>query len=58
MGVFDALRHLTASNDDSGETGRRACLYPQTSQTYLYDAHITGKHHLADLYELVQYAGE
>lgn len=24
---------------------------------YLYDAHTTGKHHLADLYELVQYAG-
>jgi vacuolar protein sorting-associated protein 35 len=24
---------------------------------YLYDAHISGKHHLADLYELVQYAG-
>lgn len=27
-------------------------------QTYLYDAHTSGKHHLADLYELVQYAGE
>ncbi|GAA5862097.1 hypothetical protein JCM3774_006174 [Rhodotorula dairenensis] len=25
--------------------------------SYLYDAHTTGKHHLADLYELVQYAG-
>lgn len=25
--------------------------------TYLYDAHTAGKHHLADLYELVQYAG-
>lgn len=25
--------------------------------SYLYDAHISGKHHLADLYELVQYAG-
>jgi vacuolar protein sorting-associated protein 35 len=24
---------------------------------YLYDAHGAGKHHLADLYELVQYAG-
>lgn len=24
---------------------------------YLYDAHTTSKHHLADLYELVQYAG-
>ena len=24
---------------------------------YLYDAHTTGRHHLADLYELVQYAG-
>ncbi|KAJ9098972.1 hypothetical protein QFC19_006196 [Naganishia cerealis] len=24
---------------------------------YLYDAHVAGKHHLADLYELVQYAG-
>lgn len=24
--------------------------------TYLYDAHMTSKHHLADLYELVQYA--
>lgn len=24
---------------------------------YLYDAHSQGKHHLADLYELVQYAG-
>ncbi|KAF8330446.1 vacuolar protein sorting-associated protein 35 [Cantharellus anzutake] len=24
---------------------------------YLYEAHTTGKHHLADLYELVQYAG-
>ncbi|GAC98677.1 vacuolar protein sorting-associated protein 35 [Pseudozyma hubeiensis SY62] len=24
---------------------------------YLYDAHTTGKHHLADLYELVQYCG-
>lgn len=24
---------------------------------YLYDAHTSGKHHLADLYELVQYAG-
>ncbi|EST05883.1 Vacuolar protein sorting-associated protein 35, Vps35 [Kalmanozyma brasiliensis GHG001] len=24
---------------------------------YLYDAHSTGKHHLADLYELVQYCG-
>lgn len=24
---------------------------------YLYDAHTQGKHHLADLYELVQYAG-
>ena len=24
---------------------------------YLHDAHTTGKHHLADLYELVQYAG-
>lgn len=24
---------------------------------YLYDAHQSGKHHLADLYELVQYAG-
>ncbi|KAG7528451.1 hypothetical protein FFLO_06160 [Filobasidium floriforme] len=26
--------------------------------TYLYDAHTSGKHHLADLYELVQYAGK
>ncbi|GAA6053750.1 hypothetical protein JCM3770_005099 [Rhodotorula araucariae] len=25
--------------------------------SYLYDAHTAGKHHLADLYELVQYAG-
>ena len=25
--------------------------------TYLNDAHSSGKHHLADLYELVQYAG-
>ncbi|GAA5930686.1 retromer subunit VPS35 [Sporobolomyces koalae] len=25
--------------------------------SYLYDAHVQGKHHLADLYELVQYAG-
>ncbi|KZT42811.1 vacuolar protein sorting-associated protein 35 [Sistotremastrum suecicum HHB10207 ss-3] len=25
--------------------------------TYLYDAHTQGRHHLADLYELVQYAG-
>ncbi len=25
--------------------------------TYLYDAHVSGKHHLADLYELVQYCG-
>ncbi|CAG8461000.1 2769_t:CDS:2, partial [Scutellospora calospora] len=25
--------------------------------TYLNDAHTSGKHHLADLYELVQYAG-
>jgi hypothetical protein len=25
--------------------------------TYLFDAHTSGKHHLADLYELVQYAG-
>ncbi|KAK4688331.1 vacuolar protein sorting-associated protein 35, partial [Tremellales sp. Uapishka_1] len=25
--------------------------------TYLYEAHNEGKHHLADLYELVQYAG-
>lgn len=25
--------------------------------SYLYDAHTSGKHHLADLYELVQYAG-
>lgn len=24
---------------------------------YLYDAHQAGRHHLADLYELVQYAG-
>ena len=24
---------------------------------YLYDAHMQSKHHLADLYELVQYAG-
>lgn len=24
---------------------------------YLYEAHTTGRHHLADLYELVQYAG-
>lgn len=24
---------------------------------YLYDAHASGKHHLADLYELVQYCG-
>ncbi|KAF9045730.1 vacuolar protein sorting-associated protein 35 [Hymenopellis radicata] len=24
---------------------------------YLYDAHTSGRHHLADLYELVQYAG-
>ena len=24
---------------------------------YLYDAHVGGRHHLADLYELVQYAG-
>ncbi|KAH9850574.1 vacuolar protein sorting-associated protein 35 [Lenzites betulinus] len=24
---------------------------------YLYDAHVSGRHHLADLYELVQYAG-
>ncbi|TIC16552.1 vacuolar protein sorting-associated protein 35 [Wallemia mellicola] len=24
--------------------------------SYLYDAHLSGKHHLADLYELVQYA--
>ncbi|MBW0509769.1 hypothetical protein O181_049484 [Austropuccinia psidii MF-1] len=24
---------------------------------YLYEAHVSGKHHLADLYELVQYAG-
>ena len=25
--------------------------------SYLYDSHVQGKHHLADLYELVQYAG-
>jgi hypothetical protein len=25
--------------------------------TYLYEAHTSGKHHLADLYEIVQYAG-
>ena len=25
--------------------------------TYLYDAHMNGRHHLSDLYELVQYAG-
>lgn len=25
--------------------------------SYLYDAHTSGKHHLADLYELVQYCG-
>lgn len=25
--------------------------------SYLYDAHVQDKHHLADLYELVQYAG-
>ncbi|KAM0747958.1 vacuolar protein sorting-associated protein 35 [Meredithblackwellia eburnea MCA 4105] len=25
--------------------------------SYLYDAHVSGRHHLADLYELVQYAG-
>lgn len=25
--------------------------------SYLYDAHISSRHHLADLYELVQYAG-
>ena len=25
--------------------------------SYLYDAHMSGKHHLADLYELVQYCG-
>lgn len=25
--------------------------------SYLFDAHTSGKHHLADLYELVQYAG-
>ncbi|KAK4049997.1 retromer complex subunit Vps35 [Microbotryomycetes sp. JL201] len=25
--------------------------------SYLYDAHVNGRHHLADLYELVQYAG-
>ncbi|BEI83699.1 hypothetical protein CcaverHIS002_0403030 [Cutaneotrichosporon cavernicola] len=25
--------------------------------TYLYEAHVDGRHHLADLYELVQYAG-
>lgn len=25
--------------------------------TYLYDAHVSGRHHLADLYELVQYCG-
>ena len=25
--------------------------------TYLNEAHISGKHHLADLYEIVQYAG-
>lgn len=25
--------------------------------SYLYDAHTSGRHHLADLYELVQYAG-
>ena len=24
---------------------------------YLYEAHTAGRHHLADLYELVQYAG-
>src|SRR5690349_6221871 len=25
--------------------------------TYLYDAHMNRRHHLSDLYELVQYAG-
>lgn len=25
--------------------------------SYLYDAHVSSRHHLADLYELVQYAG-
>ncbi|SGY56802.1 BQ5605_C006g04174 [Microbotryum silenes-dioicae] len=25
--------------------------------SYLHDAHVSGRHHLADLYELVQYAG-
>ena len=25
--------------------------------TYLNEAHTSGKHHLADLYEIVQYAG-
>jgi hypothetical protein len=47
------LAHTPLNRGDAFKVGLSLCL-----QTYLYDAHITGKHHLADLYELVQYAGE
>jgi hypothetical protein len=67
MSVFDALRHLTVSVLFHFSKRDLRLLSPpssrvtdaiEISQNYLYEAHTSGKHHLADLYELVQYAGE
>ncbi|KAJ9093149.1 hypothetical protein QFC20_007197 [Naganishia adeliensis] len=53
--ALDADQIMDALKSASGMLAelRTSSLTPN----YLYDAHVAGKHHLADLYELVQYAG-
>ncbi|KAJ3390268.1 Vacuolar protein sorting-associated protein 35 [Lobulomyces angularis] len=65
--LMDALKHCSTMLSEL----RTSSLTPKTYYelymaifdelrfltTYLYDAHISNKHHLSDLYELVQYAG-
>ncbi|KAI9343524.1 vacuolar protein sorting-associated protein 35 [Obelidium mucronatum] len=64
---MDALKHCsamlaelkTATLAPKGYYELYMALFDQLRHlsAYLYDAHMSGRHHLSDLYELVQYAG-
>ncbi|KAJ3024453.1 UNVERIFIED_CONTAM: Vacuolar protein sorting-associated protein 35 [Siphonaria sp. JEL0065] len=65
--LMDALKHCsamlaelkTATLAPKGYYELYMALFDQLRHlaAYLYDAHMSGRHHLSDLYELVQYAG-
>lgn len=50
---------LTGSDERRADRGADMAVFDALRylSSYLYDAHISSRHHLADLYELVQYAG-